>query len=67
LLNSRSEVERYRDFDYVVLNDEADRAAKELVSIVYAERARRERQTALVRRVLETFPESSSETKQICI
>lgn len=67
LLNSRSEVERYRDFDYVVLNDEAHRAAKELVSIVYAERARRERQTALVRRVLETFPESSSETKQICI
>lgn len=65
LHNSRGEVERYREFDYVVLNDVADRAAHQLASIVYAERARRERQSALVRRVLETFPESSAETKQL--
>lgn len=64
LRNSRGEVERYRDFDYVVLNDAVDRAAQQLASIVYAERARRERQSALVRRVLETFPGSSPDTEQ---
>lgn len=58
LRNARGEVERYREFDYVVLNDEAERAAAQLAAIVYAERARRERQEALARRVLETFHET---------
>ena len=51
------EVERYRDFDYVVLNDEVERAAAELAAVVLAERARRARQESLARRVLSTFPE----------
>lgn len=55
LRNARGEVEHYRDFDYVVLNDEADRAAAQLAAIVHAERARRARQEQLVRRVLATF------------
>lgn len=56
LKNSRSEVERYTMFDYLVLNDEAERAAGQLAAIVLAERARRERQTELAKRVLTTFP-----------
>jgi guanylate kinase len=56
LRNSRGEVEHYREFDYVVLNDDVDRAATQLASIVYAERARRERQEELAERVLATFP-----------
>jgi guanylate kinase len=56
LSNARAEVERYTEFDYIVLNDEVTRAAAQLASIVYAERARRERQQGLARRVLETFP-----------
>ena len=56
LRNARSEIERYREFDFVVLNDEVERASGELASIVYAARARRERLEALARRVLETFP-----------
>jgi guanylate kinase len=56
LRNARAEVERYTEFDYIVLNDEVTRAAAQLASIVYAERARRERQEWLARRVLETFP-----------
>jgi guanylate kinase len=59
LRNSRGEVERYKEFDYVVLNDDADRAAAQLASIVYAERARRARQESLARRVLTTFPEAA--------
>jgi guanylate kinase len=60
LRNSRAEVERYVEFDYVILNDDADRAAQQLASIVYAERARRARQESLARRVLATFPESAA-------
>ncbi|HEV2799231.1 MAG TPA: guanylate kinase [Pyrinomonadaceae bacterium] len=56
LQNSRGEVEHYREFDYVVLNDDVDRAATQLASIVYAERARRVRQERLAERVLATFP-----------
>jgi guanylate kinase len=56
LQNSRGEVEHYREFDYVVLNDDVDRAATQLASIVYAERARRVRQVRLAERVLATFP-----------
>ena len=56
LQNSRREVEHYREFDYVVLNDDVDRAATQLASIVYAERARRVRQERLAERVLATFP-----------
>jgi guanylate kinase len=60
LRNSRAEVERYAEFDYVILNDDADRAAAQLASIVHAERARRARQESLARRVLTTFPEPSA-------
>jgi guanylate kinase len=56
LQNSRGEVEHYREFDYIVLNDDVDRAATQLAAIVYAERARRTRQERLAERVLATFP-----------
>lgn len=55
LRNARGEVEQYKHFDYVVLNDEVVRAATQLASIIYAERARRERQEWVARRVLATF------------
>lgn len=55
LRNARGEVEQYRHFDYVILNDEVERAASQLSSIVCAERARRERQEWAARRVLRTF------------
>jgi guanylate kinase len=55
LVNSRSEVERYKEFDYVVLNDDIDRASTQLASIIRAERARREKQEWLAQTVLATF------------
>ncbi len=55
LRNARAEVERYREFDYVIVNDVAERAAHQLAAIVYAERARREHQEWAARRVLATF------------
>jgi guanylate kinase len=56
LQNSRGEVEHYREFDYLVLNDDVERAATQLAAIVYAERAHRSRQERLAERVLATFP-----------
>ncbi|MEJ7616796.1 MAG: guanylate kinase [Pyrinomonadaceae bacterium] len=55
LRNARAEVERYREFDYVVLNDEVEAASQRLASIIIAERARRGRQEDLAQRVLTTF------------
>ena len=55
LRNSRSEVEHYREFQYLIINDDADRAAAQLASIIYAERARCERQQQAAQRVLESF------------
>lgn len=60
LQNSRGEVEHYREFDYVVINDDAERAAAQLASIIYAERARRERQEQAAREVLATFTQEPS-------
>ena len=60
LKNARAEVGRYKEFDYVILNDDATRAAAQLASIVFAERARRVRQEPLARRVLGTFPQEAT-------
>ena len=55
LANARGEVEQYRHFDYLILNDEVERASAQLAAIVYAERARAERQEWVARRVLASF------------
>jgi guanylate kinase len=54
--NARHEVECYREFDYVIINDDAERAAAQLAAIVYAERARRARQEQVAEEVLASFP-----------
>jgi guanylate kinase len=50
-----SEVEQYRHFHYVILNDEINRASQQLAAVIYAERARRERQEVNLRGALEDF------------
>jgi guanylate kinase len=55
LKNSRGEVERYTEFDYVIINDELERASLELQSVIMAERARRDRQEENIKEVLKTF------------
>jgi guanylate kinase len=56
LKNARDEVEHYREFDYVIINDDLESAAKQLSSIVVSERVRRERQVSPAKRVIATFP-----------
>jgi guanylate kinase len=47
LQNARVEVEHWRDYDYVVINQDLDRAYAEVKSIVTAERLRRDRRPGL--------------------
>ena len=44
LRNAPDELKQYSTFDYIIFNDQADRAAAQLAAIVSAERARRCRQ-----------------------
>ena len=55
LSNAPAELEQYEAFDYIIFNDEIDRASAQLAAIVSAERARRSRQEALVRDVIDKF------------
>ncbi|WP_018239264.1 guanylate kinase [Ensifer sp. BR816] len=47
LANSRAEIEHWREYDYIVVNDDLDRAFKSVRAIVKAERLRRDRRPGL--------------------
>ena len=55
LRNAPIELKDYSAFQYVILNDDLDRAANQMTAIVHAERARLSRQEAKVKRVVEAF------------
>lgn len=55
LLNARGEVERYEEFDYIVINDEVARAAAQLAAVFLAERAKFDRMKFAVEEILRTF------------
>ena len=55
LRNAPEELSQYSTFDYVIINDEIDRAAGQLASIIYAERARCMRQDSVVREMIKEF------------
>lgn len=55
LKGAPAEVSQFRFFDYVILNDDINRASQQLASVIYAERARRERQEITLRSVLDDF------------
>ncbi|HEY3579258.1 MAG TPA: guanylate kinase [Pyrinomonadaceae bacterium] len=55
LHNAPEELRQYSAFDYVIFNDEVERAAGQLAAIIYAERARCRRQENLVREVIAKF------------
>jgi guanylate kinase len=47
LNNARAEIEHWRDYDYIVINDDLDAAFHSVQSIVAAERLRRDRRPGL--------------------
>lgn len=62
LRNAPTELKDYAAFQYVIINDDADRAAEQMTAIVQAERARLSRQGSRVKLVVEAF--TASETPQ---
>jgi guanylate kinase len=55
LNGAAAEVAQYEHFDYVILNDDINRASQQLASVIYAERARRERQQVILKEALDDF------------
>jgi guanylate kinase len=55
LRGAPNEVAQYKYFDYVILNDDINRASQQLAAVIYAERARRERQEVTLRAALDDF------------
>ena len=55
LRNAPTELQDYSMFQYVIINDEVDRAADEMTAVVHAERARLSRQGERIKRVVEAF------------
>ncbi|MBM3342636.1 MAG: guanylate kinase [Betaproteobacteria bacterium] len=53
LKNAREEIAHLVDFDYVIINDDFDRAAQELAAVVVAERLKRARQLMRNRGLIE--------------
>ncbi|MCI0336742.1 MAG: guanylate kinase [Acidobacteria bacterium] len=53
--NALDEIAHYPNFDYVVINNDLNKAADELAAIILAERCRLERQTEVVEQILQTF------------
>jgi guanylate kinase len=55
LRNAPEELKEYSKFDYVIINDDAERAGAQLAAIVLAEQARCKRQESVVDDVLNNF------------
>jgi guanylate kinase len=55
LRGAPAEVKQYKYFQYLILNDDINRASAQLASVIYAERARRERQEKRLGKALTAF------------
>jgi guanylate kinase len=55
LRNAVVEVHAYKDFKYVIVNDDLDRATSALEAIIIAERHRKDRQEGAALDILSTF------------
>ncbi len=55
LERARQEMQRFSDYDYVVVNDDLERAGREVQAIALAERCRMARNQGPVRHILDTF------------
>ena len=56
LAEARQEAQEFREFDFVIVNDNLDQTVSELAAIVSAERRRSERIVEQVERIIDTFP-----------
>lgn len=64
LARARQELEDYRFFDYVVVNEDLERTVSELESIVTAERLRTAHSAHRAQEILATFPAKGRKVKE---
>ena len=62
LQGAPAEVEQYKDFQYVILNDDINRASAQLAAVIHAERARCERQECALSEALADFARAGTVT-----
>jgi guanylate kinase len=60
LKNSIAEVKEYKHFQYVVINEELDRAVNDLAAIILADRLSADRQTEAIDTILDSFDPSKT-------
>lgn len=60
--NARHELQQYRHFDYLIVNDELPQAVGELAAVILAARCRRRRRAAQAEQILNTFGQASGRT-----
>jgi len=61
LKNSFGEVNRFSEFEYVVVNDAVEKATAHLQTIILAERLKRVRQSRVIQGILDSFEESKNQ------
>ena len=61
LKNSFGEVNQFSEFEYVVVNDDAARAAGDLKTIILADRLKRVRQATQIQGILSSFDDSKNQ------
>jgi guanylate kinase len=57
LHDASKEIRNYSAYDYILVNDELNRAAEKLKAIFLAERCRKQRAEAIIQPILKTFEE----------
>ena len=62
LKNSFGEVQKFKDFQYIVINNEKEKATRDLQTIILAERLKRVRQTEAIQGILDSFDISKFNT-----
>ena len=62
LKNSFGEVQKFKDFQYIVINDDKEKATADLQTIILAERLKRVRQTEAIQGILDSFDISKFNT-----
>jgi len=58
------EIERYRLFDYVIINDDIERACREFVTVIQSQRLRRDRNESRIRVILDDFHRALTPTER---
>ena len=55
LANARIEMERWVEYDYVIVNDDLERCVSDVAAIIRAERLRRARRSGVIEPIIGTF------------